>query len=174
MNALRWPIMRKDMTPSSYSRKRKYLDTAIHKSSSCFRYLAQEGVQVTGDDVIMNGTNIMKLKSCGVTIKDFKCFTPGESVATLPKTFGLQERKKGYFPHAFNTKENRFYKGVWPDVKEYWPDKKLPKERLVFLEWYEKQKDKVRHANFSNKKSKQLQLLHIAGVRYAERATRIL
>lgn len=40
-------------------------------------------------------------------------------LATFPKTFGLNELKKGYFPHYFNTKENKNYIGPLPDKKYY-------------------------------------------------------
>lgn len=35
-------------------------------------------------------------------------------LAALPKAFGLEEMCKGYFPHVFNTEENRTYVGPDP------------------------------------------------------------
>ena len=94
-------------------------------------------------DIILNGTQIIQLKAFGVTLKDSMCYIPG-SLEKFPKTFELKDRKKGYFPFTFDTKENRFYKGPWPDKKYYLPDQKKPAEREEFLKWYEDQKDKVR------------------------------
>ena len=91
----------------------------------------------------MTGSKIIQLKACGVTVKDTFCFIP-LSVEKFPKTFSLHERKKGYFPYRFDTTENRFYSGPWPAKEYYTPDQKKPDERKKFLEWYEKQKNKVR------------------------------
>ena len=38
------------------------------------------------------------------------------SLANFPKTFGLNELSKGYFPHYFNTDANQNYEGPLPDV----------------------------------------------------------
>jgi len=40
-------------------------------------------------------------------------------LSAFPKTFGLYElkKKKGIFPHYFNTNENQNYIGPIPDVK---------------------------------------------------------
>ena len=40
-------------------------------------------------------------------------------LAKLPKTFGIKEMKKGFFPHYFNVKENENYVGPLPDKKHY-------------------------------------------------------
>jgi hypothetical protein len=45
-----------------------------------------------------------------------------EPLASLPKTFGIQNSVKGYFPHGFNTKENEDYVGEIPDIKYYHPE----------------------------------------------------
>ena len=34
------------------------------------------------------------------------------SLSAFPKTFGLDELKKGYFPHYFNTNKNQNYVGL--------------------------------------------------------------
>ena len=117
-----------------------------------FRYLAQQGIPMLEKSIIMQGMNIISLKACGVTVKDFRCFVPIlGGLAALPKAYGLKERKKGYFPHAFNTKENRYYKGLYPTLEYYWPDKKIPKEREELLKWHAMQKDKVSyHAHLNS------------------------
>jgi hypothetical protein len=57
-------------------------------------------------------------------------------LATFPKTFGLNELKKGYFPHYFNTKENKNYIGPLPDKKYYGYDTMKKDAREAFLKWY--------------------------------------
>ncbi len=49
-------------------------------------------------------------------------------LSEFPKTFGLDELKKGYFPHLFNTAENATYKGPIPDKRYYGPDLMKPKQ----------------------------------------------
>jgi hypothetical protein len=59
----------------------------------------------------------------------------------FPKTFGLTELKKGYFPHFFNTKENESYVGPMPAKKHYGYNQMSTKDRATFLEWYNLHKD---------------------------------
>lgn len=61
----------------------------------------------------------------------------------LPKMFGLDELKKGYFPHTFNTPENQDYVGPIPEVSFYNPDGMKGDKRSDFLDWYDQQQDKV-------------------------------
>lgn len=51
----------------------------------------------------------------------------------LPKTFGLIELKKSYFPHFFNRKENQSYVGPLPPIENYDPDGMTSKERQEFV-----------------------------------------
>ena len=62
-------------------------------------------------------------------------------LADFPKTFGLTEIKKGYFPHFYNTPENQNYVGPIPDVKYYGPDQMMPDVRNKFLKWYQDRLD---------------------------------
>jgi hypothetical protein len=41
------------------------------------------------------------------------------ALAKFPKTFGLSELKKGYFPHFFNIPKNQYYKGPYPPPEDY-------------------------------------------------------
>ena len=69
------------------------------------------------------------------------------TLATLlkdfPKTFGLTETAKGYFPHKFNTDEDQNYIGLYPDKQFYGYEemKKIDKEK--FDEWYETTNNKT-------------------------------
>ena len=106
------------------------------------QYLARQGVQLSENNLIMNGTKIIQLKACGVTVRDTLSYLT-MSVENMPKTFGLKEKQKGVFPYLFDTRANRYYKGPWPDAKYYAPDQKKPDDRDKFFAWYELQKHKV-------------------------------
>jgi hypothetical protein len=91
---------------------------------------------------VYNGSKIMlmEIKSINLRIIDSSNFVQGP-LKNFPKTFGLKELKKGYFPHFFNTTENQNYIGKIPDTKYYGVNSMKPKEREEFLEWH-KQKRK--------------------------------
>ena len=59
------------------------------------------------------------------------------ALQTFPKTFGLDELKKGYFPHLFNTLGNQTYVGPIPPKYYYHPDHMKPSKRKNFLTWYD-------------------------------------
>ena len=56
---------------------------------------------------------------------------------SFPKTFGMNELKKGYFPHYFNKECNKNYVGTIPSKKHYGYNQMKPDERAKFLKWYE-------------------------------------
>ena len=56
-------------------------------------------------------------------------------LADFPKTFGIDELAKGYFPHLFNKKENENYVGPTPPSPYYNPNRMSQKEKEKFLEW---------------------------------------
>ena len=55
----------------------------------------------------------------------------------FPKTFGLTELTKGYFPHKFNMDENQHYVGQYPDKSYYGYEEMKKADREKFEEWYE-------------------------------------
>ena len=55
---------------------------------------------------------------------------------SFPKTFGMSELKKGYFPHYFNEECNKNFVGLIPSKKHYGYNQMKPDERLKFLKWY--------------------------------------
>ena len=55
----------------------------------------------------------------------------------FPKTFGLDELKKGYFPHYFNKKCHKNYVGCIPAKKHYRYNQVKSDKREKFLKWYE-------------------------------------
>ena len=79
---------------------------------------------------IYAGTKIMSLeirhfKMC--IIDSINCVA--SSLAAFLKTFGLNELKKGYFPHYFNNKCNQNYVGPMPSKKHYGYDSMSAKNR---------------------------------------------
>ena len=87
---------------------------------------------------IYNGTKIMymAIKEYKIRFIDSINFVNG-ALQTLPGTFGLEELKKGYFPHLFNIPENQNYIGSMPPKYYYDPDHMKPEIRTEFLTWYD-------------------------------------
>ena len=102
-----------------------------------YDYLMMNGSRP--DPVIFSGSKIMymHINSLNMRLVDSLNFLP-MPLANLPKSFGLKEKKKGFFPHFFNTKENQ-YKVLpcLPDMEYYDPDSMSKERRTEFLEWYE-------------------------------------
>jgi len=88
---------------------------------------------------IYNGTKLMLLEIEHLNIKiiDSMNFI-AQPLSSLPKTFGLQELKKGYFPHYFNKKCNENYVGDYPSKRHYGYDQMKSEQRQQFSEWYDK------------------------------------
>ncbi|XP_062566722.1 uncharacterized protein LOC134229029 [Saccostrea cucullata] len=61
----------------------------------------------------------------------------------MPSAFELNELKKGYFPHFFNTDQNQNYVGTYPPAAFYKPDEMTTSGRKAFYEWYDQQRGKV-------------------------------
>jgi hypothetical protein len=63
----------------------------------------------------------IEVPGCSVRMIDSISFLPS-ALSELPKMFGLEELKKGYFPHLFNRKENQsVVLNYLPDVHYYNP-----------------------------------------------------
>ncbi|XP_052806406.1 uncharacterized protein LOC128235642 [Mya arenaria] len=104
------------------------------------QYLYKCGILPT---IVPNGAKIMSLTvdSCKLKMIDSINFLP-MALAKLPSMFGIEELKKGYFPHLFNRKE---YQNVvmnhLPDIQYYNPDGMKPGDRETFLTWYNEHKN---------------------------------
>ncbi|XP_062615550.1 uncharacterized protein LOC134277248 [Saccostrea cucullata] len=61
----------------------------------------------------------------------------------MPSALELNELKKGYFPHFFNTEQNQNYVGPYPPAAFYNPDEMTNSGRQAFYEWYDQQRGKV-------------------------------
>ena len=85
--------------------------------------------------VIRSGQKLRHMVVCGVRFIDSLSFL-AMPLSAFPKTFGLKELAKGYFPHLFNTLENQGYVGCYPAPVDYMADSMTVTGREKFLEWY--------------------------------------
>lgn len=88
--------------------------------------------------LILAGNKIMYMKVKSVRFIDSLNHI-AQGLATFPKTFGLSEMKKGFFPYLFNIKENQNYIGDIPD-KHYFNTFNMSCDKYKeFCEWYDNQ-----------------------------------
>jgi len=92
--------------------------------------------------LICSGTKIMLLQVNKVRFIDSYNFI-SQPLKSFPKTFGLTEMKKGFFPHKFNKPENFNYIGPTPSIEYYEPDRMKAEDRIEFLKWYDENKNKT-------------------------------
>lgn len=90
-------------------------------------------------ELIQRGTKITMMEFDNVRFIDSLNYFP-MPLSALPKAFDLPpERKKGYFPHLFNTIANENYKGPMPGKEYYCPDTMFEKTHDDFQKWYDEQ-----------------------------------
>ena len=87
---------------------------------------------------VRNGGKIMQLNFDWIRFIDSLSFFQ-MPLSAFPKTFGLTELKKGYFPHLFNTPENQSYVGPIPAQHYYMPEVMSVSGRKAFETWHAKQ-----------------------------------
>ncbi|XP_072021137.1 uncharacterized protein [Amphiura filiformis] len=94
-------------------------------------------------DVIMNGAKVMSITvpKSGIVFKDSLNFFP-MALSKLPKSFGIQELCKGFYPHLKNTKANENYRGKLPDMEDFDPEGMSEAGKQEFVKWYEDEKKK--------------------------------
>lgn len=89
--------------------------------------------------LIMRGTKIILMEIDNVRFIDSLSYFP-MALSALPKAFDLPpERKKGYFPHLFNTIANQKYVGLLPAKEFYCPESMFEKSYRDFENWYDEQ-----------------------------------
>ena len=87
---------------------------------------------------IYNGAKIMFMEISKLSIRFIDSLNFLQMpLKSFPKTFGMSELKKGYFPHYFNKECNKYYVGTIPSKKHYGCNQMKPDERTKFLKWYE-------------------------------------
>ena len=84
---------------------------------------------------IVNGAKILSMSIEHVKFIDSMAFLQ-MPLARFPKSFGLCEMKKGFFPHFFNRPEFQNYRGPMP-AQDYYDPKSMNLERFKeFEQWY--------------------------------------
>jgi len=94
----------------------------------------------TGEQ-LRNGCKLLEVKRDRIRFIDSLSFFQ-MPLSAFPKTFGLTELRKGYFPHKFNIPENQAYVGPIPASDYYMPETMSPKGRQEFEKWHKEQRDK--------------------------------
>ncbi len=117
-----------------------------YNSYFILKFLGENGVKY---DVIMRGAKVLSLRVPMFKIKfiDSLNFVP-MWLADFPKTFGIDELAKGYFPHLFNRKENESYVGPIPPTPYYNPNGMSPDAKEKFMEWHQGMKENNYVFNF--------------------------
>ncbi|CAH3199085.1 unnamed protein product, partial [Porites evermanni] len=91
--------------------------------------------QYVKPDQLVNGAKILSLSLAGLRFLDSLSFLP-MPLAAFPKAFGLQELKKGFFPHFFNTQDHQDYVGPIPAQDYYDPQGMSPARKEEFCKWH--------------------------------------
>ena len=102
--------------------------------------------QYYGDNRIVeqlrNGCKLLEVKHDRIRFIDSLSFFQMPPSA-FPKTFGLTELCKGYFPHKFNLPEHQNYVGPVPALDYYMPETMSPEGKQAFETWHQEQREKV-------------------------------
>ena len=116
------------------------MKSQAHNFKGYDRYFILEELykqQVTNLQQIVNVAKILCLELPNVKFIDSMNFFP-MALSNFPKTFGIDELKKGFFPHFFNTQQNQIYVGYMPDKSYYDPDGMSTARKDEFHKWYDK------------------------------------
>ena len=92
--------------------------------------------------IIKQGTKILCLEYKKVKIIDSLSFLP-IPLASFPKTFGILEKRKGFYPHRFNLPENQEYIGKLPCKDDYGIKFMNSEKKEEFENWYKQNETKV-------------------------------
>ena len=98
-------------------------------------------------EVILTGCKILAIMHRQTKIIDSYSFLT-MALSEFPKTFGISELKKGFFPHKFNLPGNQNYIGTYPPADNYQSEFFNVKKKKEFDQWY----DSVKDQNFDFKK----------------------
>ena len=124
------------------------LTVAAHNNSGYDSHFIYKELLKRGYDniaQIMNGTKIMKLDLGNIRLID-TCLLFQRPLADLPKTFGIEGEKKGFFPHYLNTSNNQL---MAPTLVKNIPKEKYGyqymtnKRAVEFDKWYSENLDSM-------------------------------
>lgn len=93
----------------------------------------KENLKVT--DQMGTGTKVLHFKQKNLTFKDSLNYL-NMPLSAFPKTFGLTELKKGWFPHKFSKLENLHYEGPIPDLAYFEPQHMSKEKKKECEEWH--------------------------------------
>ena len=90
---------------------------------------------------LRNGCKLLEVKHDRIRFIDSLSFFQ-MPLPAFPKTFGLTELKKGYFPHQFNRPDHQRYVGPVPALDYYTPETMSPKAKKALEQWHKEQRDR--------------------------------
>ena len=91
---------------------------------------------------LRNGCKLLEVKHDRIRFIDSMSFFQ-MPLSAFPKTFGLTELKKGYFPHLFNHPDHQTYVGPVPALDYYMPETMSPEDKQALETWHQQQRNKV-------------------------------
>ena len=102
--------------------------------------------QYYGDNRIVeqlrNGCKLLQVQHDRIRFIDSMSFFQ-MPLSAFPKTFGLTDACKGYFPHKFNHPDHQTYVGPVPALDYYMPETMSPEGKQALETWHQQQRDKV-------------------------------
>ena len=90
---------------------------------------------------LRNGCKLLQVQHDRIRFIDSLSFFQ-MPLSAFPKTFGLTELKKGYFPHKFNRPEHQTYVDIVPALDYYMPETMSPEGKQTLEKWHQEQRDK--------------------------------
>ena len=90
---------------------------------------------------LRNGCKLLEVKHDRIRFIDSLSFFQ-MPLSAFPKTFGLTELKKGYFPHKFNIRDHQTYVGIVPALDYYMPETMSPEGKQALEKWHQEQREK--------------------------------
>ena len=106
-----------------------------YDSHFILKWLVNQGIKPY---CIYNGAKIMFMELPKLSIRFIDSLNFLQMpLKSFPKTVGMSELKKGYFPHFFNKECNKEYVGRIPCKNDFGFNQMKPDERTKFLKWYE-------------------------------------
>ena len=90
---------------------------------------------------LRNGCKLLEVQHDRIRFIDSLSFFQ-MPLSAFPKTFGLTELCKGYFPHKFNIPEHQNYVGPIPALDYYMPETMSPEGKQALETWHQEQRDK--------------------------------
>ena len=102
--------------------------------------------QYYGDNRIVeqlrNGCKLLQVQHDRIRFIDSLSFFQ-MPLSAFPKTFGLTELHKGYFPHKFNHPDHQNYVGPIPALDYYIPETMSPEGKQALETWHQEQRGQV-------------------------------